>query len=113
MAIASTNTVTPIAINRRGAGAVVSQTYASNLASQIATDLISQTSPPSTSGVVNAPSAAPAAPVSTAATVVDNPFMDWLGLSSTPSTPLIAGVPNWVLLAGAGLLLLTLSEKRS
>jgi hypothetical protein len=40
-------------------------------------------------------------PVSTVVSS-DNPFLDWLGLSSTPSASLIGGIPNWLLVA-AGL----------
>lgn len=36
----------------------------------------------------------------TTTTTIDNPFMDWLGLSSTPSAEVITGVPNLILAIG-------------
>jgi hypothetical protein len=35
-----------------------------------------------------------------AASSTDNPILDWLGLSNTPSADLIGGIPNWLLVAG-------------
>jgi hypothetical protein len=47
-------------------------------------------------GTINTPVVVPA----TTQVVSDNPFMDWLGLSSTPSPSLIGGIPNWLLALG-------------
>lgn len=42
----------------------------------------------------------------------DNPVLDWLGLSNTPSASLISGIPNWgIVLAGVGLLFFMGGEK--
>lgn len=54
----------------------------------------------------------PSGTISTVVTSSDNPVLDWLGLSSTPSAQLINGIPNWALVLAGGFGLYMFGDKK-
>lgn len=99
-------TTTPAPTSVAGSTNPNAGNFAANLATQITADLTANAAAASGANTTTSTTG-------TSATTTDNPFMDWLGLSNTPDTPLIAGVPNWILLAGGiGLLAYLASSKK-
>ena len=96
-------TTTPAPFNSSGnafipaSSASGQATMANNIAQAIATDLVANANAAASAANTTATTSGT---VATTTATTDNPFLDWLGLSTTPTADMISGIPNWVIAAG-------------